>query len=40
MGYDQAAALAYRAYKTGKTIRETALTEKRAPKDLLAKLLP
>jgi fumarate hydratase class II len=40
MGYDQAAALAYRAYKTGKTIRETALTEKRVPKDLLAKLLP
>jgi len=40
MGYDQAAALAYRAYKTGKTIRETALAEKLVPKDLLVKLLP
>ena len=40
LGYDQAAALAHRAYNSGKSIRETALTEKLIPADTLAKLLP
>jgi len=40
LGYDKAAALAYKAFNRGKSIRETALTEKLIPADKLAKLLP
>jgi len=40
LGYDKAAALAYKAYKSGKSIREAALTEKLMPAETLAKLLP
>ncbi len=40
LGYDKAAALAYKAYNSGKSIRETALAEKLISEDTLAKLLP
>jgi len=39
IGYDRAAALAKKAYETGKTIREVAVEEKILPKDKLDKLL-
>ena len=39
IGYDKAAALAKKAYETGKTIREVVLAEKILPEDLVDKLL-
>jgi fumarate hydratase class II len=39
IGYDRAAALAKKAYETGKTVREIAMEEKILPKDTLDKLL-
>jgi fumarate hydratase class II len=39
LGYDKAAALAQKAYDTGKTIREVVLAEKILPEDLVNKLL-
>lgn len=39
IGYDRAAALAKKAYETGKTVREIAMKEKILPKDTLDKLL-
>jgi fumarate hydratase class II len=39
IGYDQAAAIAKKAFESGKTIREIALEEKILPADELAKLL-
>jgi fumarate hydratase class II len=39
IGYDKAAAIAKKAYETGKTIREIVLAEKILPEDLVDKLL-
>jgi len=39
LGYDRAAALAKKAFETGKTVRQVALEEKVLPADELAKLL-
>ena len=39
IGYDKAAAIAKKAYETGKTIREVVLEEKILPEDLVDKLL-
>jgi len=39
IGYDQAAAIAKKAYKTGKSIRETVLEENILSEDLLDRLL-
>jgi fumarate hydratase class II len=40
LGYDQAAAVAYKAYADGKTIRTTVLSEKLLTPEELEKLLP
>jgi fumarate hydratase class II len=39
LGYDKAAAIANKAYETGKTIREVVLAEKILPEDLVNQLL-
>jgi aspartate ammonia-lyase len=39
IGYDKAAAIAQKAYETGKTIRQVVLEEKILPEDLLDDLL-
>ncbi len=39
IGYDKSAALAYAAYREGKTVRELALEQKLLPEDELARLL-
>jgi fumarate hydratase class II len=39
VGYDKAAAIAKQAYKTGKTIRETAKDDQLLPNELIDKLL-
>lgn len=39
IGYDRAAAIAKKAYETGKTVREIAMEDKILPKDTLDKLL-
>ncbi|MBI5250299.1 MAG: class II fumarate hydratase [Desulfomonile tiedjei] len=39
VGYEQAAAIAQRAYKEGKTVREIALEEKKLPEDEISRLL-
>jgi len=39
IGYDRAAAIAKKAYESGKTIREIAVEEKILPEDKINKLL-